>query len=135
MLSDAYQVWLRKTATMLAVFACLLIGTIGGDALALCVGEDHIAVELSAACTNAHALAGISSTPDENCVDAALLSSARVERLAGSAQDVGGKHVLPITTSAPRAPTPQTASATGWPRAQVGTNPALKHHRTVVLLN
>lgn len=133
--NNAHQIWLRKAATMLAVFACLLIGTIGGDVLALCVGEGHVAVELAPASKAPPAAAGISSTSGKNCVDAALLSSARAERVVSNIQNLGSKSVLLAAVAPSYPPSPDAAAIIDRQLAQVGVNPALKHHRTVVLLN
>lgn len=131
MLSPVNQLWLRKAATMLAVFACLLIGTFGGDALALCIGEGHVAVELSA---GGHDVVpdGVSSPSAKTCADATLSNAARVEKIADAPQKVDGKALVAAIW-----PSPHMAASTvdSHRLPQVSQNPALKHHRTVVLLN
>lgn len=127
----ARQPWLRKAATMLALFACLLIGTFGGDALALCIGEGHVAVELS---IGGHDVVpdGVSSTSIKTCADVVLSNHARFEKIADVPQKGHSKALVAATS-----PSPQIALPTvdrHW-LPQVSQNPALKHHRTVVMLN
>jgi hypothetical protein len=136
MLKRAHQIWLRKTAAMLAVLACLLIGTFGGEVLALCVGEGHVAVELSAdkpdsTAPQAH---GVSSWDGKPCVDATLHAPGRQERLSATPLQAEGK-ALPLAATMASAPTPTLSCDSGTAPTPVRFNPALKHHRTVVLLN
>lgn len=136
MLKRAHQIWLRKTAAMLAVIACLLVGTFGGEVLALCIGEGHVAVELSAdkpdsTAPQAH---GVSSWDGKPCVDATLNTPGRQERLSATPQQAEGK-ALPLVATLTSAPTLIMSRDSGIAPTPVRFNPALKHHRTVVLLN
>lgn len=123
-------------ATMLAVFACLLIGTLSGDVLAV-FGKGHAAVELASAGKKTLAEAHIPSiSPARHCcVDDASVFPARVEASSTSSQHPGSKGALLALASHPQIPSLDAVAVIDWPPAPVDINPILKHHRTVVLLN
>lgn len=139
-MSDAArQSWLRKAATWMAVFVCLLVGPVGNSALALCVGEGHVAVELPhggysrLAVGEARADATAFHAAGKPCVDVPLLQAGNPET-SPVASSLGGGKDFAVATVTDSLGVPPEGGQIARLSCQIEVNPALLHRRTVVLL-
>lgn len=139
-MSDAIrQSWLRKAATWMAVFVCLLVAPVGSGILSLCMGKGHVAVELphggysrlAAGAERADVKAfHAAGSP---CVDIPLLQAANPEKSPVANSLGGGKDFTVGIFSGSLGAPPQCGQIVR-PSSQIEINPVLLHRRTVVLL-
>ncbi|MEW6107090.1 MAG: hypothetical protein AB1563_12140, partial [Bacillota bacterium] len=141
MASASVQGRLRKAAAILAVFACLLVGPLGQGAFALCLGsKGHTAVEvlphgnhgrIGAPATLGFDLAAGVNADTRLCVDIPLLQNAAQEKTGSEERGSTSVAAALIAAPPPAGPPPNRIFRLS---SKIEVNPALLHHRTVVLL-